>query len=194
MSERMSERISDNMPARMSEDLRERMSEDMSERMSGDTSERMSEDMSGRMAEHLSERMLGQEEEVGCHVSSIDSIAAIESEVFEAHCYSSPAAPSSSSAGPAPEAEPPSSRSVGPRVHTTPKTLKDIEPNWMFHCRVNKNDHRCQVAMDKKAEKHEAWIDVYAQKSTSVQAFKHTEGSGRVSQLDVDQLGAGRKD
>lgn len=79
---------------------------------------------------------------------------------------SSAVAPSSSSAlcGREVEPAPTTSRSVGPRLHATPKTVKDIEPNWMFHCRINKNDHRFQVSMDKKADKHETWIDVYAQK------------------------------
>ena len=64
------------------------------------------------------------------------------------------------------EPAPTTSRSVGPRLHATPKTVKD--------CRINKNDHRFQVSMDKKAEKHETWIDVYAQKYFSAGFQAHS--------------------
>ena len=110
---------------------------------------------------------------------------------------SSAVAPSSSSGlcGREVEPAPTTSRSVGPRLHATPKTVKDIEPNWMFHCRINKNDHRFQVSMDKKAEKHETWIDVYAQKYFSAGFQAHSgwrQSSATGSQLDVDQVGAGK--
>ena len=120
---------------------------------------------------------LGQEE-------SHDSIASIDpamersmdAEMPGEAPSSSAVAPSSSSGlcGREVEPAPTTSRSVGPRLHATPKTVKDIEPNWMFHCRINKNDHRFQVSMDKKAEKHETWIDVYAQKYFSAGFQAHS--------------------
>ena len=57
MSEKMSDRMSEDMPDRMPERMSERMSEDMPDRMSEGMPERMSEDMSDRISEDMPDRM-----------------------------------------------------------------------------------------------------------------------------------------